>query len=144
MDNKESRPLEDQQAILYLTNHGFLTGVQPDTDKLLFVAVSLAADFCMLTDNRKSAAHVLAEAFMQTVYEERYEMAYKLVMQLYKELDEPVPKHIRALAGIDDLWARFSSLVKEEIDILDECFDKEDDALGNELDLILELRGIKL
>ena len=144
MENKENRPLEEQQAVLYLTERSFLSGIQPDTDKLLFAAVGLAADFCMLSDDRGSAAHVLSEAFTQAVYEDRHDMAYRLVMQLYKALDEPVPKHIRALAGIEDLWARFSSLVKEEIDILAECFDKEDDSLGDELELIFELRGITI
>lgn len=113
------RPMPEPEARKYLTSAGFLTAENFQSEKLFSASMGLSTLLMAVYSDD------YIEHFLDAVFNEDEDTIARCIAGAYRILEEPVPKHLTALAAFPGVWS-------EVICISSVLIEDEDDPTGIE------------
>ena len=105
--------MDYKKGTRYLKSSGILLREQSVDPASLYAAASAVAGMFGLSKKEE-----LAERFCRAVYDGAYREAHLLILLLYWNMEERLPKFLKAVAANGPVFEQFCMLVSEQIDSL--------------------------
>ncbi|MBR2591796.1 MAG: hypothetical protein IKD62_02390 [Oscillospiraceae bacterium] len=105
--------LDYKKGTRYLKSSGILLREQSVDPASLYAAASAVAGMFGLSKKEE-----LAERFCRAAYDGAYREAHLLILLLYWNMEERLPKFLKAIAANGPVFEQFCMLVSEQIDSL--------------------------
>jgi len=128
-EGKRFKPLNPCSAKYYLESRGFFD--KDDTDAIAFYELAQEVANEIYT----SCCPCVLDQYISSTEDEAFDDAYKLIVDVYSEIDKNVPVAVRAAAALPSIWEIFCEMIADELDVLLDLLDTDyDDEEADEFD----------